>query len=146
MHKNINNLTLIKDEIKTKFGQLENLNIIAISKTFPKQEIEPLIDYGHIHFGENKVQEAIEKWTNIKKNFKNLKLHMVGRLQTNKVKNVVPLFDYIHSLDNIKLNLQIVEGSTGPKGLPGVLGKAGRSGKQGPVGPRGPTGYWGNIV
>ena len=109
MHKNINNLTLIKDEIKTKFGQLKNLNIIAISKTFPKHEIYPLIDYGHIHFGENKVQEAIEKWTNIKKNFKNLKLHMVGRLQTNKVKNVVPLFDYIHSLDNIKLAKKIFE-------------------------------------
>ena len=67
------------------------------------QDILPLINHGHIHFGENKVQEAIEKWTNLKNDFKHLKLHMVGKLQTNKVKYVVPLFDYIHSVDNIKL-------------------------------------------
>ena len=63
----------------------------------------PLINHGHIHFGENKVQEAIEKWSDIKNNFENIKLHMVGKLQTNKVKHVIPLFDYIHSLDNLKL-------------------------------------------
>ena len=67
------------------------------------QDILPLINHGHIHFGENKVQEAIEKWTNLKNDFKHLKLHMVGKLQTNKVKYAVPLFDYIHSVDNIKL-------------------------------------------
>ena len=67
------------------------------------QDILPLINHGHIHFGENKVQEAIEKWTNLKNDFKHLKLHMIGKLQTNKVKYVVPLFDYIHSVDNIKL-------------------------------------------
>ena len=103
MHKSINNLTLIDTEIKTKFGGLKNLNIIAISKTFPINEILPLIKNGHIHFGENKVQEAVEKWTEIKNQFKDLKIHMVGRLQTNKVKNAVSLFDYIHSLDSIKL-------------------------------------------
>ena len=67
------------------------------------QDILPLINHGHIHFGENKVQEAIAKWTNLKNDFKHLKLHMVGKLQTNKVKYVVPLFDYIHSVDNLKL-------------------------------------------
>ena len=103
MHKSINNLTLIDNEIKTKFGELKNLNIIAISKTFPINEIVPLIKSGHIHFGENKVQEAVEKWTEIKNQFKGLKIHMVGRLQTNKVKNAVSLFDYIHSLDSLKL-------------------------------------------
>ena len=103
MHKSINNLTLIDTEIKTKFGEIKNLNIIAISKTFPINQIVPLIENGHIHFGENKVQEAVEKWTEIKNQFKGLKIHMVGRLQTNKVKNAVSLFDYIHSLDSIKL-------------------------------------------
>ena len=66
-------------------------------------EINPLIENGHIHFGENKVQEAVDKWTAIKKSHEHLKLHMIGKLQTNKVKYVVPLFDYIHSLDNIRL-------------------------------------------
>jgi len=103
LHKSINNLTLIDTEIKTKFGEIKNLNIIAISKTFPINQIVPLIENGHIHFGENKVQEAVEKWTEIKNQFKGLKIHMVGRLQTNKVKNAVSLFDYIHSLDSIKL-------------------------------------------
>ena len=103
MHQSINNLALIKDQIKSKFGRTNNLNIIAVSKTFPISEINPLIENGHIHFGENKVQEAIEKWSVIKKSNKDLKLHMIGKLQTNKVKYVVSLFDYIHSLDNIKL-------------------------------------------
>ncbi len=66
-------------------------------------DIKPLIDYGHMHFGENKVQEALEKWNEIKNNYTDLKLHMVGKLQTNKVKFILPLFDYIHSLDNLKL-------------------------------------------
>ena len=78
-------------------------NIVAVSKTFPLTQVMPLINHGHIHFGENKVQEAIEKWIDIKNNFENIKLHMVGKLQTNKVKYAVPLFDYIHSLDNLKL-------------------------------------------
>ena len=103
MHKSINNLALINDQIKSKFGLVKNLKIIAVSKTFPMSEINPLIENGHLHFGENKVQESVDKWSEIKKLNKNLKLHMIGKLQTNKVKYVVPLFDYIHSLDNIKL-------------------------------------------
>jgi len=77
--------------------------IVAVSKTFPMSEILPLINEGHVHFGENKVQEAIDKWTDVKQNFEHIKLHMIGKLQTNKVKYVIPLFDYIHSLDNLKL-------------------------------------------
>ena len=103
MHKSVNNLYSINDQIKTKFGTTDNLNIIAVSKTFSMQDIEPLLNHGHIHFGENKVQEAMEKWTNVKNNFENIKLHMIGKLQTNKVKYVIPFFDFLHSLDNIKL-------------------------------------------
>jgi len=103
LHKNINNLTLIKDQIKSKFGLVRKLEIIAVSKTFSRPDINPLLEYGHLHFGENKVQEAIDKWTDIKKTHQNLKLHMIGKLQTNKVKFVIPLFDYIHSLDSVKL-------------------------------------------
>ena len=66
-------------------------------------EIKPLLDHGHTHYGENKVQESIEKWTDVRSSFQNIRLHMIGKLQTNKVKYVIPLFDYIHSLDNLKL-------------------------------------------
>ena len=107
MHKSVANLVLIKDQIKSKFGLKKKLNIIAVSKTFSIIKINPLIEYGHIHFGENKVQEAVEKWTKIKNSNQNIKLHMIGKLQTNKVKYVVPLFDYIHSLDSIKLAQKI---------------------------------------
>ena len=79
------------------------VNIIAVSKTFNLAHIKPLIDHGHYHFGENKVQEATAKWTEQKKNNQNLKLHMIGKLQSNKAKDAVKLFDYIHSLDNQKL-------------------------------------------
>ena len=99
MENVVNNYNLVKEEIKN----YNNVNIIAVSKTFPISHISPLINYGHFHFGENKVQEAQEKWTSIKTDFPNLKLHLLGKLQTNKVKFVLPLFDYIHSLDNIKL-------------------------------------------
>ena len=102
MHKSILNINSIKNEIE-KVGSLSSTEIIAISKTFPIEDILPLIEYGHVHFGENKVQEALEKWTKIKDQNKNIKLHFVGKLQTNKVKFILPLFDYIHSLDNIKL-------------------------------------------
>jgi pyridoxal phosphate enzyme (YggS family) len=81
----------------------KSVNIIAVSKTFSLAHIQPLIDYGHNHFGENKVQEAISKWSNIKKDNKKLNLHMIGKLQSNKVKDAVKIFDYIHSLDNQKL-------------------------------------------
>jgi len=104
MHDIVNRLITIKKEIQSKNSTAE---IIAIAKTFPIKHILPLINYGHHHFGENKVQEAIEKWTDIKRDFNNIKLHMVGKLQTNKVKFAVGLFDYIHSLDNIKLAKKI---------------------------------------
>ena len=104
MHKSIINLIDIKKEINLKSLNSEfDPKIIAVSKTFSINHILPLIDYGHINFGENKVQEAVDKWAEIKKNFQNLKLHMIGKLQTNKVKNAVALFDYIHSLDSLKL-------------------------------------------
>ena len=80
-----------------------NVKIIAVSKTFSYDYIKPLVDYGQIHFGENKVQEAQSKWQNIKKSNPNINLHMIGKLQSNKAKEAVNLFDYIHSLDNQKL-------------------------------------------
>ena len=110
MHDSINRLISIEKEI-----QLENINInkhflpniVAVSKTFPLTEILPLINHGHIHFGENKAQEANEKWAEILTDFNHIKLHMVGKLQTNKVKAVIPIFDYIHSLDSLKLAQKI---------------------------------------
>ena len=107
MHITIKNLLKINDKVKEKISSSSNIiklpNIIAVSKTFKLEHIMPLINYGHLHFGENKVQEAVEKWTNIKKDNKSIKLHLIGRLQTNKVKIAVKLFDYIHSLDSKKL-------------------------------------------
>tara|TARA_B100001057_G_scaffold344820_1_gene345869 strand:- start:3498 stop:4151 length:654 start_codon:yes stop_codon:yes gene_type:complete len=103
MHKSLVNLQEIKEEIYSKNINNESIKIIAVSKTFQMDKIEPLIDEGHIHFGENKVQEAVKKWTSVKPLKKDLKLHMIGQLQTNKVKYVIPLFDYIHSLDSLKL-------------------------------------------
>ena len=107
MHNIVNNLLSIQNELKIKIKKLNfenyNPNIVAVSKTFTIKDILPLINHGHLHFGENKVQEAIEKWSNVKNDIKSIKLHMVGKLQTNKVKYVIPLFDYIHSLDNLKL-------------------------------------------
>ena len=81
----------------------KKVNIVAISKTFPLEHIKPLIDFGHSHFGENKVQEASSKWSSIKKHNSNLKLHMVGRMQSNKAKDAFEIFDFIHSLDSQKL-------------------------------------------
>ena len=113
MHQTVQNLLNINTQIKAKINELKYNNykaeIIAISKTFSISHILPLIDYGHIHFGENKVQEAIEKWLEIKTNNKNIKLHMVGKLQTNKVKIALKVFDFIHSLDNLKLAKKISE-------------------------------------
>ena len=94
------------DKIKSNIDLLKPIkpvNIIAVSKTFTLTHIQPLIDYGHDHFGENKVQEALAKWTRIKKEKQNLNLHMIGKLQSNKAKSAVEIFDYIHSLDNQKL-------------------------------------------
>jgi len=104
MHKSISNLISIKSEVE-KINK--HINIIAVSKTFKIDKIYPLLDYGHIHFGENKVQEALEKWEPIKKEYKNIKLHMIGKLQTNKVKFAVRIFDYIHSVDSEKLAKKI---------------------------------------
>ena len=99
MENVVKNFDLVKEEI----SNFKNANIVAVSKTFPIGHILPLINHGHQHFGENKVQEAQEKWTSLKNDFPNLKLHLIGKLQTNKVKFALPLFDYIHSLDSIKL-------------------------------------------
>ena len=94
------------DKIKLNIVEakpVQTVNIIAVSKTFSLEHIKPLIDYGHQHFGENKVQEAKSKWSQTKREYENIKLHMIGKLQSNKVKDAVKLFDYIHSLDNQKL-------------------------------------------
>ena len=100
MHDIVNNLTLINKEL---IAINSNTKIIAVSKTFSINHIRPAIEHGHIHFGENKVQEAAEKWTKVKEKNSSLKLHLIGKLQTNKVKFCLPLFDFIHSLDSIKL-------------------------------------------
>ena len=92
-HITISNLNLIKNEVESKNSKVK---IVAVTKTFSLDKIKPLINYGHLHYGENKIQEAVNKWTEIKKNKKNLKLHFIGKLQTNKVKFALPLFDYIH--------------------------------------------------
>ena len=110
MHTILKNLNLIKNEIKEIVDrkQLKLIpEIIAVTKTFNLDKITPLIDKGHIHFGENKVQEAEDKWDEVKKKNKKIKLHMVGKLQSNKAKKAVQIFDYIHSLDNIKLAQKI---------------------------------------
>jgi PLP dependent protein len=103
MHHTVSNLIAIKDLLKKKTETRKSPTIIAVSKTFRADSIIPLIDYGHIHFGENKVQETQEKWINLKLKYPEVQLHMVGKLQSNKVKFAISLFDYIHSLDNLKL-------------------------------------------
>jgi len=110
MHSTIKSLLDIKNNIKVYLEKLNinnNPKILAVSKTFEINKILPLIDYGHIDFGENKVQEAVEKWTEIKKLNSKIKLHMIGKLQTNKVKFAVQIFDYIHSVDSEKLAKKI---------------------------------------
>ena len=99
-------LNFVKNKIKEIINkkQLKTIpEIIAVTKTFPLNKITPLLEMGHIHFGENKIQEAESKWLDVKNKYKNLQLHMVGKLQSNKAKKAVILFDYIHSLDNAKL-------------------------------------------
>ncbi len=107
MHSSLNNLIEIQKEIQLKIINLNNNTklpkIIAVTKTHPISNILPLINHGHLDYGENKVQEATEKWSTIKSDFNHLNLHMIGKLQTNKVKQAISLFDYIHSLDNLKL-------------------------------------------
>ena len=110
MHNTVKNLLDINNNIKNYLDKLKinkKPKIIAVSKTFKIDKIMPLIEFGHIDYGENKVQEALEKWTDIKKTNSEIKLHMIGRLQTNKVKFAVQLFDYIHSVDSEKLAKKI---------------------------------------
>ena len=108
MHNTVKNLIYIEERIKSKANHDKLPTIIAVSKTFPIENILPLIEHGHFHYGENKVQEAIDKWSDIK--FKaNIKLHLIGGLQTNKVKFALRIFDYIHSLDSEKLATKIAD-------------------------------------
>ena len=105
MHNIVNNLKDIENQLNLSLSakKLTIPKIIAVSKTFPITKVMPLIDSGHVHFGENKIQEAVEKWPAIKEKFPKIQLHMLGKVQTNKVKFLISLFDYIHSLDNLKL-------------------------------------------
>ncbi len=113
MHNTVQNLISIQNLIKSKLDELnvkERIpKIIAVSKTFKIDHILPLIQYGHVDYGENKVQEALEKWTDIKNKNNKINLHLIGKLQTNKVKFAVKIFDYIHSLDNEKLAKKIAD-------------------------------------
>ena len=112
MHETVEKLLQIEKLVKSKKEELK-LNIqptiIAVTKTFKIDKILPLIDFGHKHFGENKVQEALEKWTEIKSKKKEIKLHLVGKLQTNKVKYAIKIFDFIHTVDNKKLAKKIAD-------------------------------------
>ena len=111
MHQSIINLNDINEKIKNTKEKNINLTkkptLIAVSKTFNTEDINPLVDFGHIHFGENRVQEALDKWIKIKENNNAVKLHLIGKLQTNKVKFAVKIFDYIHTVDSIKLARKI---------------------------------------
>ena len=110
MHSSLQKLTLVKNKINEIINQKQlktNPTIIVISKTFSQEKIKPLLDSGHAHFGENKIQEAESKWSEIMNTNKNLQLHMVGRLQSNKAKKAVKLFNFIHSLDSEKLALKL---------------------------------------
>ena len=110
MHQSIEQLNLVKDKVNYIINEKQlktNPKIIVVTKTFSLSKIEPLLENGHVHYGENKIQEAEKKWTEAKNRFKNIKLHMVGKLQTNKAKKAVKLFDYLHSLDSDKLALKL---------------------------------------
>ena len=109
MHNVVKNLIYIENLIKSKANHDKLIQIIAVSKTFPIENILPLIKHGHIHYGENKVQEALDKWSDIKNKNHNIKLHLIGKLQTNKVKLALGIFDYIHSLDSKKLANKIAD-------------------------------------
>ena len=107
MHNIVKNLIYIEELIKSKVNHDKLTQIIAVSKTFPIKNILPLIEHGHLHYGENKVQEALDKWSDIKLKVNSIKLHLIGKLQTNKVKFALKIFDYIHSLDGEKLAIKI---------------------------------------
>ena len=109
MHNTVENLIYIEELIKSKANHDDLAKIIAVSKTFPIEKVLPLIEHGHLHYGENKVQEAIDKWSDIKLKNNAIKLHLIGKLQTNKVKFALQIFDYIHSLDSERLAIKISE-------------------------------------
>ena len=112
MHNTVKNLINIENNIKAYIGKLHINNVpkvIAVSKTFTAEKILPLVEYGHIDFGENKVQEAFDKWKKLKDLNSKIKLHMIGKLQTNKVKLAVQIFDFIHSVDSEKLAKKIFD-------------------------------------
>ena len=109
MHNSVKNLIYIEDLIKSKVNHDKLPKIIAVSKTFPIDSVLPLIEHGHIHYGENKVQEALDKWNDVKDQNKSIKIHLIGKLQTNKVKLALKIFDYIHSLDSEKLANKIAD-------------------------------------
>ena len=112
MHESVKKYNDIVNSIKLELeGQKKIIfpKIIAVSKTFQLERIIPLIEYGHLDYGENKVQEAIDKWSEIKLKKQNIKLHLIGKLQTNKVKHALKIFDYIHSVDSMKLAKKIAD-------------------------------------
>ncbi|WP_428079103.1 YggS family pyridoxal phosphate-dependent enzyme [Candidatus Pelagibacter sp.] len=112
MHDTVKKFIDIINIINSKLEDHKNIalpKVIAVSKTFKLEKIFPLIDYGHLHYGENKVQEAVDKWKEVKLNNSKIKLHLIGRLQRNKVKYAINIFDYIHSLDNKKLAKKIYD-------------------------------------
>jgi len=112
MHSSFEKLTLLKNKIKEIVDEKQLKNdpkIIVVTKTFSLNKITPLLNSGHLHFGENKIQEAESKWLEAKKRYKSVQLHMIGKLQTNKAKKAIKLFDYIHSLDNKKLALKLYQ-------------------------------------
>jgi pyridoxal phosphate enzyme (YggS family) len=121
MHNSIKNLIYIEDLIKSKVNHDKLPKIIAVSKTFPIENILPLIDHGHLHYGENKVQEALDKWTDIKNKNHNIQLHLIGRLQTNKVKFALRIFDFIHSLDSEKLANKLADEQEKQKKKPKIF-------------------------
>ena len=106
MHNVVTKLISIQKEIQEKNNKTK---VIAVSKTFKIEDIIPLINHGHRDFGENKIQEAVQKWTSVKENYSDINLHMIGKIQSNKVKLILPLFEYVHSLDSTKLAEKISE-------------------------------------
>jgi len=112
MHSILDNLNVTKNKVSDIINKKQlktNPKIIVVTKTFSLNNIIPLLQNGHIHFGENKIQEVEEKWPEVRKQYKNLQLHMIGKLQSNKVKKAVKLFDYIHSLDSKRLAVKVFE-------------------------------------
>ena len=112
MHASLQKLNFVKNKVNEIIRQRQlktDPKIIVVTKTFSLNKITPLLVYGHMHFGENKIQEAENKWSEIRNQYSNLKLHMIGKLQSNKAKKAVKIFDYIHSLDNVKLASKIAQ-------------------------------------